>query len=413
MIRFLSAMFCLGAIVPAAWSADANTPPAPSARSTNSGQASSGPSTRPGGKTVNVGLVRVDLAKRQMSFDAEVCLRQGALEFLVVGWQTKTHESILQTRARASHLHAGLLMLGLVPGKPARWAGPGEGMRFLPPAGAGLKMRFNWKDAEGKSRGADAADWLAGEEDREIERPEQWIFIGSDVLPDGRYWAELDGEMVSITNFASAVIDVPFRSSSVNDERGFSAKTDAIPPTGTKVEVVLTPVAGAEKAPDARQTVEIDRFGQRQVDGQALTEDQLEKWAGNYVTAHERGMVVIRADGMARVWDVAATQSVLRLGGVREFDIQRVPPPHDLLPRSTGQARAAIAQWKDKFINYRELLEDPGLGAERTLAQIDAELRQIEAQKELMKDYAAQLKRALATYKAATQPAGPAAEDGK
>jgi hypothetical protein len=360
-----------------------------------------------------MGLVRVDLANRQVSFDAEVCLRQGALEFVIVAWQTKTHESILQTRARASHIHAGLLMLGLTPGKPARWSGQEEGARFMPPAGAGLKMRLNWKDAEGKSHSADAADWLAGANDQEIERPEQWIFVGSDILPGGRYWAEVDGEMISLTNFASALIDVPFRSSSVNDERSFVAKTDAIPPTGTKVEVVLTPIAGAEKALDARETVEIDRFGRRQVDGQVLTEDQLEKWAGSYITAHQRGMVVIRADGMARVWDIATTQYVLRLGGVREFEIQRVPPPYDLLPRSGDQARGAIAQWKDKFINYRDLLEDPGLGAEQTLAQIDAELRQIEAQKELLKDYAAQLKHALATYKATTQPAGSTAEGGK
>jgi hypothetical protein len=176
---------------------------------------------------------------------------------------------------------------------------------------------------------------------------------------------------------------------------------------------VLTPVDGAEKALDAREMVEIDRFGRRRVDGQILTEDQLEKWAGNYITAHQCGMVVIRADGMARVWDIATTQYVLRLGGVREFEIQRVPPPYDLLPRSGDQARGAIAQWKDKFINYRDLLEDPGLGAERTLAQVDAELRQIEAQKELLKDYAAQLKHALATYKATTQPAGSTAEGGK
>ena len=397
MIRFMIATTCLGVLVPAAWSADANTPPA----------------TRPAGKVVNIGLVRVDLANRQVSFDAEVCLRQGALEFLIVAWQTKTHESILQTRARGSHLHAGLLMLGLASGKPARWAEPGQGAMFLPPAGAGLKIRFNWKDANGQSHTADAADWLAGSANQEIDRPVQWIFVGSDILPGGRYWAEVYGEMISLSNFASAVIDVPFCSSSADDDLSFVAKTGAIPPTGTKVEVVLTPVAGAEKALDARETVEIDRFGRRQVDGQVLTDDQLEKWAGSYITAHDRGMVVIRADGMARVWDVAVTQSVLRLGGVREFDIQRVPPPSDLLPRAPDQARGAVAQWKDKFINYRDLLEDPALGAQRTLAQIEAELREIEAQKELLKDYAAQLTKALATYKATTRPADTTAGGGK
>ncbi len=362
------------------------------------------PTTRPASKVVKIGKVRVDLKKREVSFDSAVCLEEGALEFLLVQWQSKTHESILHTEAKASHIHAGLLMLGLTAGKPARWSGRQIGGRFLPPAGAGVKVKMVWEDADGKVRSCAAGEWLSGQEGQKIQRPDHWVFVGSDILPGGRYWAELDGEIISLTNFASAVLDVPFRSTSVNDLRGIFANTNVVPATGTQVEVVITPVPGAEKALDARETVEVDRFGRRSVNGKVLTEDQLEQWASKYIMAHDRGMVVIRANGMARVWDVASTESTLRLGGVREFEVQRIRPARELLPRAADQARVAMAEWKDKFANYRELLEDPGRGAERTLKQIEAQLKVIEMQKELLKDYSQQLNKAVARYKATTQP---------
>lgn len=389
MKRPLAAIvICLLLASPAAWCADA------------------APTTRPAGKVVKVGKVQVDLAKRQVSFDAEVCLREGVLEFLIVEWKTKTHESLLQTQVKSSHVHAGLLMLGLAPGKPARWAGQNFGAMFLSPAGAGVKIEFQWTDSEGKIQTAPAGTWLTGAEGQEIQAPDRWIFVGSEVLPDGRYWAEVDGEMVSLTNFASAVLDVPFRSSNADAERGFYANANEVPPVGATVRVVLTPLPGAERAPDARATVDIDALGNWRVEGQIMTAEQLENWAGRFVLAHDRGMVVMRAHGLARVWDIAATQSILRLGGVREFDIQRIRPRRPLLPRSRSQANAELTDWKKKFLEYRDLLEDPGLGARRTLKHIDEELADLEARRELLSDYAAQLKKALAKYQAATQPAG-------
>jgi len=363
------------------------------------------PPAKPAEKVVKIGNVSVDLAKRQVSFDAEVCLREGVLEFMIVEWKTKTHESLLQTKAKSSHVHAGLLMLGLTAGKPARWSGQEMGAMFLSPSGAAVKVQFEWTDNEGKKHLVDAADWLTGAEGQEIQLPDRWIFVGSEILPDGRYWAEVEGETVSLTNFASAVLDVPFRSSSADAERTFYAKQDAVPPVGTKLRVVITPLPGAEKAPDARATVDIDRFGRRRVDGKVMTDDDLEKWAGDYITAHERGMVVIRAAGLAYTWDVASTQSILRLGGVREFDVQRVRPSRPPLPRAADQAAVELSLWKQKFLDYRDLLEDPGLGAKRTLDDIDAELRELEARREMLKDYSTKLKAAMKRYQASTQPA--------
>jgi len=362
--------------------------------------------SRPVGKRVAIGMVQVDVAKRRCSFETEVCLREGALEFLVVGWQTKTHESILHTKAKASHLHAGLLLLGLTPGKPARWSGQEEGARFLPPAGAGLKMELAWKDKNGKAHRVDAGAWLKAGGEKQFTPPKEWIFVGSEVLPDGRYWAELDGEVVSVTNFASAVIDVPFRSSNVDAMRDLFANPAAIPPVGTKVEVILTALPGAEKALDARKMLEIDRFGQMRIDGKELHGEKLQEWAAKYIERHERGQVVLRAAARALMHDVETARTDLRLGGVREFHVQRVPARGEVLPRTPQQAQRALTQWRHKFAHAEEYIHEPGRQARRLLDQIELELRRRQAQTNMLKEYAAHLRQELGRYKVSTQPAG-------
>jgi hypothetical protein len=363
------------------------------------------PSTRPAPKSVAIGQVRLDVANRQVWLDAEVCLRQGVLEFLMVGWQTKTHESILHTRAKASDLHLALLMLALTPGKPARWSGEDEDARFLPPAGAGLKITLTWKDAKGRPQQADAGTWLRGAGDKQFDPPKEWIFVGSEVLPDGRYWAELEGEIISVTNFASAVIDVPFRSSNADAEREIYADTRAIPPLGTKVRVIVTPLSGAEKAPHARRMLEIDRFGRMWIDGKELWGEKLQQWAAKYLEQHDRGQVVIRAAARALVQDIEVARMDLRLGGVREFVVQRVPAEEEILPRTPEQAQRALKDWEHKFAHAEDYIREPGQQARGVLDQIDLDLQHQQARMNMLKEYAAHLRQAVQRYQASTQPA--------
>jgi len=379
------------------------------------GWAGAAPRPKPASKTpkvVPIGAVRVYPAEKRIALDAEVCLREGVLEFLLVAWQSKTHESVLHTKAKASHLHAALLMLGLTPGKPARWSGEDEHARFLPPAGAGVKLELAWKDKGGKARRVDAGAWLAGSDGRQVLRPKQWVFIGSQVLPDGKYWAELDGEIISVTNFASAVIDVPFESSNANEQREYFANAKAIPPVGTKVEVIVTVPPGGERAPDARQLVEIDGTGTVRIEGRARTAEQLQEWATKYIDRHERGMVVIRAAGRALVHDVAAARLNLRLGGVREFEVQRIPVDGELLPRTPTQAAQALKDWDDEFANAHELIHEPGGQAVRTLDRVQLRMQEMESRRKLLAEYAEKLRRSLERYKVSTQPAGGARPGG-
>jgi hypothetical protein len=364
--------------------------------------------TRPAGEAPSIGRVRLDVARRRVSFDAEVCLREGVLEFFLCYGQTKAHESVLQTRAKPSHVHAALLLLGLTPGKPARWSGQDANARFLPPDGAGLKISLAWADKQGRPHTADVTDWLKGAADKKVTPPKRWIFVGSDILPDGRYWADAEGEVISLTNFASAVVDVPFESSHSNDLREFFADPRAIPPIGTKVSIILTPLPDAEKAPHARALLEIDHLGRLRIDNRPVTMEGLEDWGTRYVTRHEQGMVMIRAAGRALIHDVAAAKLQLRLGGVREFDYQWLSPIDGVLPRTPDEAGLAMKQWRHKFANPRDYINEPGQEAQRELDRIRLRLAEMDARRKLVERYAADLREALRKYKPTTRPADKA-----
>jgi hypothetical protein len=370
------------------------------------------PTTRPAGP-VALAHMTVDPAAGRIVLSADVCLRSGPLELLVCRAGTKDYESVLRTEAPASQLHAALLMLGLSPGKPAEWVGQGEASRFLPPRGAELTVTLRWTDTAGRPHETAAGRWLrpaAGG-----KPPERWVFVGSEVLPDGGYWADVEGDVITVSNFASAVIDVPFESTTNNALLQFEADEESIPPVGTPVEVVIEPVAGAETADHARALLEIDRGGRLQIDGRPVSPEGLTAWAEAFYQRHDKPRVVIRPHPLALMWDVARARSELALGGIRDVELRYVSADAPALPRTPEQARARLRRWEEKFANPREFIREPAVEAETTLARIHREVEHLKARQSLWEEYAEHLRQALEAYKATTRPAsdpgGPAPSD--
>ncbi|MEX0978835.1 MAG: YdjY domain-containing protein, partial [Pirellulales bacterium] len=56
------------------------------------------------------------------------------------------------------------------------------------------------------------------------------------------YLAE-SGDFICVSNFPSAMLDLPVKSSQANESLLYEAFTDRIPPVGTRVRLVLTPKA--------------------------------------------------------------------------------------------------------------------------------------------------------------------------
>jgi hypothetical protein len=201
-----------------------------------------GPEIEPGWKPLGRSLWFEPDAKR-LIIRARVVLREGPLEHLLCLKGTKEHEAILATDAQPRQIHAGLLLTGAEPGHPVRFA-----PKFEPPTGTPIAIEFLWKSA-GETRRADARRWVKDEKaGRTLS--ERWVFAGSELFKDEltkkTIYAADEGDLITVANFGSAILDLPLASSANNSERVFTADPAQVPPLGTQVLMVLGPARQPE-----------------------------------------------------------------------------------------------------------------------------------------------------------------------
>jgi hypothetical protein len=169
---------------------------------------------------------------------ARVTLREGALEHFLCLRNTKEHEAIVATEAPPRMIHAALLLTGIEPGHPVRYR-----PEFQPPAGPKIAIEVEWTE-NGKPQRALARDWVKDLQSGKT-LTKDWVFAGSEVLTDPEskkaLYAADDGDLITVANFPSSILDLPFASSPDDAERVFVANTPRIPPRGTRVTIYLRP----------------------------------------------------------------------------------------------------------------------------------------------------------------------------
>jgi hypothetical protein len=181
-----------------------------------------------------------DPKTRKLIIRARITLTDGYLEHLLCLEQTKEHESVLATEAPAQNIHTGLLLTGAKEGHPVRFV-----PKFEPPAGTPIRIELEWTDKEGKVQRANAKDFVT---DQKSKKPLDidWVFAGSTWIknPDTNeaYYAANSGDLFTVSNFTSAILDLPIASSADDSSRSFVANTSRIPPRGTRVTMFLSPV---------------------------------------------------------------------------------------------------------------------------------------------------------------------------
>ena len=217
----------------------AQTNPAPSATSTDatSRPAPTAPTWEPEPSWKSLGKdVWFDGKAKRVVVRARVCLNEGILEHFMCLKGTKEHESILATEAPARSIHAGLLLTGAEPGHPVRFE-----PKFEAPAGTEIALEVEW-EADGKKQKADARQWVKDEKTKEA-LTRYWVFAGSDLFPDRRtgkmIYAADDGDLITVANFASSILDLPYRSSANDADRSYIANPERVPAKGTAVTLYL------------------------------------------------------------------------------------------------------------------------------------------------------------------------------
>jgi hypothetical protein len=189
--------------------------------------------------------VWIDAQGRRVVVGGEIAIDKGPIEYFACPQGTKEHESIVATRSTARLVHVALLALGLVPGRPVSFD-----PNYVAATGPVVRVTMRWKDEAGTVHELPAQDWIR---DNRTGKPmqEQWVFAGSAFWTDpsdGKEYYQADGgDLVCLSNFPTAMLDLPIESSQSNEALLFDAFDGRVPPRGTAVEMILSAAPAAGK----------------------------------------------------------------------------------------------------------------------------------------------------------------------
>ncbi|HND55334.1 MAG TPA: YdjY domain-containing protein, partial [Pirellulaceae bacterium] len=178
-------------------------------------------------------------------------LREGPLEMFACPKRSKEHESLVSVNSDAKTVHTALLAIGAKSGSPVKF-----NPQFAAASGTPVEITILWTDKDGKQHKQRAQEWI-----RHVRTKKQlestWVFAGSSFWFDEEtkqqmYQADA-GDLVCVSNFPTATLDLPVESSQANADLEFEAFSERIPPLGTKIRLVFQPKLPAA-APQTEKT---------------------------------------------------------------------------------------------------------------------------------------------------------------
>ena len=195
------------------------------------------------------GRLWVDTKTSRVYLDGYVALRRGQLEMFACPVGTKEHESVVAVLAESRELHAALLAAGATPGAPVQFD-----PEFVPPTGQVIRIWVCWYGEDGEFQTVDAREWVQHTETEE-QLSAEWVFAGSGFWEDPETKQEFyradSGDMICVSNFASALLDVSIASTAEGDNLLFMPFESRLPKRETPVRLVLIPVPESSKPIEA------------------------------------------------------------------------------------------------------------------------------------------------------------------
>jgi hypothetical protein len=176
---------------------------------------------------------------------ASICQQKCPLELLLTRKDTKEHEAVLTADIDARMLKTALLLANAKEGKPVQFE------PYKPASGQTIKITVEYFDKDNKVVSLDAKQWVR---DSATKKPltHDWVFTGSRLVPNPldakkAIFLANDGDVICVSNFDTALLDLPIKSSKDNAELQWEANTEKIPPIGTKVSVIFEAVPEKKK----------------------------------------------------------------------------------------------------------------------------------------------------------------------
>jgi hypothetical protein len=182
--------------------------------------------------------VWIDPEKKTVLLGAVVCCREGVLEMFACPAGTKEYESVLAVQSPAYVVHAALLAVGAKPGTPVKFM-----PEYQAATGQIIDVFVSWsKDGvPQRVRGQEMVQELQSKEVMQHD----WVFGGSGFWKDEdtgeEYYHAEGGELICVSNFSTAMMDLAVESSQQNSNLLFGTFTEHIPELGTQVVIELIP----------------------------------------------------------------------------------------------------------------------------------------------------------------------------
>ena len=193
----------------------------------------------------------VDMKKKEVLVGGFICLRGGVLEMFACPEGTKEHESVIAVFAEPEVVHTALVAIGAKKGNPVQYD-----PTYKPASGAKMTIEVMWKE-DGKVVKRNAKEMV-----RQINSGKtlqhDWVFGGSAIwknTPESEpYYLANGGEFICVSNFPSAMMDLPIESTSTDEALLFEAFTEKIPPLKTRVLIKLVPEIKKDEKPEGKDT---------------------------------------------------------------------------------------------------------------------------------------------------------------
>jgi hypothetical protein len=180
----------------------------------------------------------IDPARKEVIVGGAIALDRGMIEVFACPKHTKEHEAIVATNAPARLVHAALLAIGLEPGRPVSFDPD-----YAAAQGPAVEVLVRWHDAAGRPQQRRAQELIRSTDTR-AALDADWVFAGSvfwkDPTDGQEYYQADGGDLICVSNFPTATLDLPIESSQANDALLFEVFEDRVPPRGTEVELVLS-----------------------------------------------------------------------------------------------------------------------------------------------------------------------------
>jgi len=185
-----------------------------------------------------LGAVRLDKSRKTIQFPAQLNMREGVIEYLLVN-----------ARGKAYHIHLAMLLIGAkgAPQTPALLSAPSEPFHInRPPAasnappplaivGDSVMIELAWQTPTGRKR-LPAEDCIMNLATKTNASRGPWTYNGSRVV-NGIFVAQREGSIVALIEDVDALVNNP-RPGSDNDQI-WQINSDILPPTNTVVEVTF------------------------------------------------------------------------------------------------------------------------------------------------------------------------------